>query len=103
MKRSSVSRTIGCGDRRDLILLNSVSSSRVVSALTMVPDDVNRGHLGNHAAVGTYLNLTLLSARQYGTRRFGQPTDPINIDGHRFQYDVPNTKFEAIHQVLHCI
>ncbi|XP_068082316.1 vitellogenin isoform X2 [Anabrus simplex] len=79
--RASFSRLIGCGSRQDFMLLASVSTNRMVANLHL--------HNGTEAAVNSYVNLTLVSAKPQ-THRLGLPTSPTRrLQSLTYRYSVP--------------
>ncbi|XP_046407324.1 vitellogenin-1-like [Ischnura elegans] len=73
--RSTVTRTIGCGSRSDLLMLESTTSNRIFANLHL--------HNGTRAEANSYQNATLISVRSMG-KKLMPPSDPLNIA--RLQY-----------------
>ncbi|XP_059469237.1 vitellogenin-2-like isoform X2 [Neocloeon triangulifer] len=87
-KRSSLTRVVGCGDKRDMIRLNTVSSSKILSSLRLQPEDDDKSRPNSQATVGSYLNLTLVSVQPYSVdKRILPPKNPVALEGIKYQYD----------------
>nr|CAD7399677.1 unnamed protein product [Timema poppensis] len=69
-KRTFVNRVIGCGDRHDMLILGSISSSRQIVNLHL--------HENSEASINSYLNISLASIKSL-SRYFALPTKTILI------------------------
>nr|CAD7425013.1 unnamed protein product [Timema monikensis] len=69
-KRTFVNRVIGCGDRHDMLILGSISSSRQIVNLHL--------HENSKASINSYLNISLASIKSM-SRYFALPTKTILI------------------------
>nr|CAD7255934.1 unnamed protein product [Timema shepardi] len=69
-ERTFVNRVIGCGDRHDMLILGSISSSRQIVNLHL--------HENSEASINSYLNISLSSIKSL-SRYFALPTKTILI------------------------
>ncbi|CAG2053201.1 unnamed protein product [Timema podura] len=69
-KRTFVNRVIGCGDRHDMLILGSISSSRQIVNLHL--------HENSEASINSYLNISLASIKTV-SRHFALPFKTILI------------------------
>jgi len=79
-------RTIGCGDRNDMIRLNTISSSQILTSLKLQPQQVDKSKPNSQAALGSYMNMTLLNVQPL-SRRIATPNNPVAIDGLIYQHE----------------
>nr|CAD7592700.1 unnamed protein product [Timema genevievae] len=69
-ERTFVNRLIGCGDRHDMLILGSISSSRQIVNLHL--------HENSEASINSYLNISLASIKTV-SRHFALPIKTILI------------------------
>jgi Lipoprotein amino terminal region len=69
-----------------MIRLNTISSSQILASLKLQAQEVDESKPNSQASLGSYLNMTLLSVQPF-TKRITPPTNPVAIEGLKYQYE----------------
>jgi hypothetical protein len=69
-----------------MIRLNTISSSQILASLKLQSHEVDESKPNSQASLGSYLNMTLLNVQPF-TKRIIPPTNPVAIDGLKYQHE----------------